>query len=170
MENMLHCGKIVNTHGVRGDVKALYFTDSADFFDVIDKVYLKDGTALKVEFSKPHKGALIMHFSTVDTIEDAEKLRGQDLFVPRDKAPKPENGRYYISDILGLTAKTEDGEILGTLSDVFSTGSNDVYVIKQRGNGRDILVPAIDEVVLKIDLEEKTILVNPLKGLIDDEN
>lgn len=169
MENMLHCGKIVNTHGIAGDVKALYFTDSADFFKEIDKVYLKDGTSLSLKYSKQHKGALIMHFDTVDSIDDAEALRGQDLYVPRDTAPQPGEGRYYITDILGLTAKTEDGAVLGKISDVFSTGSNDVYAIK-REKGRDILIPAIDEVVLSIDLEEKTILINPIEGLIDDEN
>ncbi|MBO4897635.1 MAG: 16S rRNA processing protein RimM [Clostridia bacterium] len=169
MENMLHCGKIVNTHGISGDVKALFFTDSPDFFSEIDKVYLKDGTMLSLKFSKPHKGALIMHFDNVNSIEEAEALRGCDLYVPRDSAPQLEEGRYYITDIIGLTAKTEDGTVLGKVSDVFSTGSNDVYAIK-RDRGKDILVPAIDEVVLKIDLEEKTVLINPIEGLIEDEN
>ncbi len=169
MENMLHCGKIVNTHGIRGDVKVIYFTDSTEFFDKIETLYLKDKTPLALNSSKPHKGALIMHFDGINSIEEAEAFRGEDLFVPRDKAPLPQDGRYYITDILGLTAKTEDGKVLGTVSDVFSTGSNDVYCVK-RAHGNDILIPAIDEVVLNIDLKDKTILINPLEGLIDDEN
>ena len=169
MENMLHCGKIVNTHGVRGDIKALYFTDSADFFEKIKTLYLKDGTPLSLIFSKPHKGALIMHFDGIDSIEEAEKFRGKDLYVPRDTAPEPEDGRYYIKDILGLTAKTQDGKVLGTVSDIFSTGSNDVYSVKNE-TGREYLIPAIHEVVLNIDLNEKTMLINPIEGLIDDEN
>ena len=169
MKNMLHCGKIVNTHGILGDVKVLYFTDSTAFFDNIKTFFLNDGTTLALTSSKPHKGALIMHFDGINSINDAERLRGQDIYVPRDNAPKPDEGRYYITDILGLTAKTQDGKVIGTVTDVFSTGSNDVYSIKSE-SGREYLIPAIKEVVLNIDLDMGTMLINPLEGLIDDEN
>lgn len=164
---MLLCGKIVNTHGLRGEVKVLPYTDSADFFQNIKKVYQKDGTALTIVSYRPQKGALLFRFREIDTPEKAEALRNQELFVARKDAPPLPKGRFYIVDILGLTVVCDDGRVLGKVTEVLATGKNDVYVVKGE---KEYLIPVIDEVVLDINPPAGQILIKPLKGLLDDED
>ena len=109
-----------------------------------------------------------MRLKEIDTMESAEKLKMRDIYVKRDEIPPLPEGRYYISDIIGLSVKSDSGEELGEVSDVFSTGSNDVYSVKK--DGKELLIPVIDEVVKKIDLDNKEIIITPIKGLINDED
>jgi len=166
---MLLCGKIVNTHGISGEVKALYYADSPSFFDKIKEFTLKDKSKLSVSYIKPHKGSILIKFKGIDSFDDAEKLKNEELFVPREKAEKLPEGRYYIVDILGLSVITDTGRNLGKVIDVFKTGSNDVYTVKDE-NGKEYLIPVIDEVILDTDIKGGRILIKPLKGLLDDED
>ncbi len=164
---MLLCGKIVNTHGLDGTVKVLPYTDAPSFFDTIKSVYLPDKTRLSLVGYRVQKGALLMRFREIDTVEKAEKLRNREIFVSREERPPLPDGRYYIVDILGLLVVCEDGRELGRVKDVLKTGSNDVYVVEGE---KEYLIPVIDEVILEINPAKGRIYIKPLKGLLDDED
>jgi 16S rRNA processing protein RimM len=165
---MLHCAKIVNTHGLTGEVKALCFADDLSFFDNIEKVYTKEGKPLTLLQAKQHKGALLMRFEEVNSIDEANALKDLDLFVKREDADALPEGRYYVVDILGIEVFTDKGRKLGRITDVFKTGSNDVYTVS--GEGREYLVPVIEDVIAEMDIAGGKIVIKPLKGLIDDED
>jgi len=164
---LLVCGKIVNTHGLRGEVKALYYTDGPDFFENVKKLYLSTGKEYRLVSWRVSKGAVLLRLDTVDSVEKAEALAGKEISVSRSDLPPLPEGRYYIADILGMTVVTDEGRDLGRVVDVFKTGANDVYSV--RGD-KEYLIPVIDEVVLSTSLEEKRITIKPLKGLLDDED
>lgn len=162
--DIIEVGQIVNTHGIKGEVKLNPWTD--DLYDLLDLevFYDKDGKALKVESSKVHKNVVIIKFSGVNTMNDAEKMKGKTLYT--EKTPLPE-GRYYIKDLIGLKAYEND-VYLGELADVFNTGANDIYEIKTP-DGKRIYLPVIDGVVGDVDLENKKIFVTVPLGLLDDD-
>lgn len=165
---MLVCGKIVNTHGLRGEVKALAYVDSPDFFDAVKTLYTDNGRTLKLKNWRVSKGAVLLKFTGVDTVEAAEELKNQEISVKREDLPPLPEGRFYIADILGMEVITDAGRNLGKVVDVFKTGSNDVYTV--RGDEGEFLIPVIDEVILSTSLAEKRIIIKPLKGLLDDED
>lgn len=164
---MLTCGKIVNTHGLRGEVKALYYTDGPAFFNHVKTLHLSDGRTFSLKSCRQNRGAVLLKLEGVDTVEAAKKIVGQEILVARETLPPLPEGRYYIADILGMEMVTDTGRVLGTVVDVFKTGSNDVYTV--RGE-REYLIPVIDEVVLSTDLAERRITIKPLKGLLEDED
>ena len=166
---MLLCAKIVNTHGVLGEVNAIIYADSPEFFEGIRELVLGSGRVLHPNLVRPHKDMLIMRFDEIETLDEAERLKGCDLYLKREQAAPLPEGRFYIVDIIGLLALTEEGETLGRVTDVIQTGKNDVYVIKN-DDGREYLVPVIDEVVTDIDIPGGKILIKPIKGLFDDED
>ena len=162
---IIEVGQIVNTHGIRGEIRLNPWTD--DLYDLLDlSVFFdKDKTPFEVEKSKVHKNVVINKFKGINTMNDAEKLKGKTLYT--EKTPLPE-GRYYIKDLIGLTA-FEEGVKLGTLTDVFNTGANDIYEIKTE-DGKKIYLPVIDGVIGDVDLEDKKIFVTIPDGLLDDDN
>ncbi len=164
---MLVCGKIVNTHGLRGEVKALYYTDGPEFFENVKTLHLSSGQTFPLAGWRVSKGAVLLRLATVDTVEKAEALVGKEISVSRKELPPLPEGRYYIADILGMTVVTDEGRELGKVVDVFKTGANDVYTV--RGD-KEYLIPVIDEVVLSTDLDARQITIKPLKGLLDDED
>ena len=164
---MLECGKIVNTHGLRGEVKALYYTDDPAFFDTVKRVHLSSGKSLTLSSWRQNKGAVLLKFKEIGSVEEAEALVGKTMSVSRADLPPLPEGRYYIADILGMEVVTDEGRNLGKVTDVFKTGSNDVYTVQ---GDREYLIPVIDEVVLSTDLTLRTITIKPLKGLLDDED
>ena len=164
---LLVCGKIVNTHGLRGEVKALYYTDGPEFFNKVNKLHLSSGRVFGLCGWRVSKGAVLLRLDGIDTVEKAEALVGETLSVARTDLPPLPQGRYYIADILGMQVVTDEGRELGRVVDVFKTGSNDVYTV--RGE-KEYLIPVIDEVVLSTDLDTRLITIKPLKGLLDDED
>ena len=153
----LEIGQIVNTFGIKGMVKVKPFTDDIRRFDELKTVYVeKDGkqTEYEVEEVKYHKDMVLIKFKGIDKVEQAEMLRNSYLTVSRDSVEKLEEGRYYIVDLLGLEVYTDEQILLGTLEDIFNTGSNDIYVVKDK-QGKQILLPAIQDVVKQIDIENK---------------
>ena len=164
----LEIGQIVNTFGIKGMVKVKPFTDDIRRFDELKTVYVeKDGkqTEYEVEEVKYHKDMVLIKFKGIDKVEQAEMLRNSYLTVSRDSVEKLEEGRYYIVDLLGLEVYTDEQILLGTLDDIFNTGSNDIYVVKDK-QGKQILLPAIQDVIKQIDIENKKIIVHLLPGLI----
>ena len=168
MQGNLEIGQIVNTFGIKGFVKVNPFVDDILRFDDLKKVYLKRNKELKeleVEEVKYHKNMVLVKFKSIDSVEDAELLRNSYLEVDRENAIELQEGEYFIADLLGLNVFKEDGMVLGKLEDIFNTGSNDIYVVRTQ-DGKQLLLPAISEVIKEIDLEENKIVVHLLEGLI----
>ena len=164
----LEIGQIVNTFGIKGMVKVKPFTDDIRRFDELKKVYVEKNsnqTEYEIEEVKYHKDMVLIKFKGIDKVEQAEMLRNSYLTVSRDSVEKLEEGRYYIVDLLGLEVYTDEQILLGTLEDIFNTGSNDIYVVKDK-QGKQILLPAIQDVIKQIDIENKKIIVHLLPGLI----
>ncbi len=166
MDEKLLAGKVVNTHGIRGEVKAVYYTDSPQFFENIKKVFLGE-EEYTLTGSRAHKGAVLLKLSGVDTIEEAQKLIGREVYALREEADLPD-GKFFIVDIIGCTVK-EDVREVGRVTDVFPTGSNDVFETLLP-NGKKAYIPNIHDVVKKIDVLNKEIAVQIPEGLIDDED
>ena len=159
--DLLEVGKIVNTHGLRGEVKVVPWTDYPEVFEDIDFVYVKKKSEyerLDVKGIKYQKNNLIVRFSQITDINMAEKYKNQVIYAEREILGELPEGVYYIA--------TEDGEKIGTVSDVFNTGSNDIYEVKREGK-KNLLLPVIDDVVLNIDVEGGKITVRMMDGLED---
>ena len=164
----LEIGQIVNTFGIKGMVKVKPFTDDIRRFDELKTVYVEKNnnqTEYEIEEVKYHKDMVLIKFKGIDKVEQAEMLRNSYLTVSRNSVEKLEEGRYYIVDLLGLEVYTDEQVLLGTLEDIFNTGSNDIYVVKDK-QGKQILLPAIQDVIKQIDIENKKIIVHLLPGLI----
>ena len=164
----LEIGQIVNTFGIKEMVKVKTFTDDIRRFDELKTVYVEKNsnqTEYEIEEVKYHKDMVLIKFKGIDKVEQAEMLRNSYLTVSRDSVEKLEEGRYYIVDLLGLEVYTDEQILLGTLEDIFNTGSNDIYVVKDK-QGKQILLPAIQDVIKQIDIENQKIIVHLLPGLI----
>ena len=168
MTKYLEIGQIVNTFGIKGMVKVKPFTDDVTRFDRLKKVYIENSTRKKeyeIEEIKYHKDMVLIKFKGVENPEDANLLRDAYLLVNREEEEPLEEGTYYIVDMIGLDVYTEEGELLGKLEDIFNTGSNDIYVVKDE-LGKQILLPAISDVIKQIDMENRKMIVHLISGLI----
>ena len=168
MEDLLKVGVITTTHGVRGEVKVFPTTDEAERFLELDYVLLDTGRELRrLEISrvKFFKNLAILKFKDVDNINDIEKYKGCSLWIPREEGQELGENEYYIADLLGMNVILEDGTKFGTLKNVMETGANDVYVIESLEHG-EVLLPAIHECILDVNLETNTMTVHLMKGLI----
>ena len=168
MTKYLEIGQIVNTFGIKGMVKIKPFTDDIRRFDKLEKIYIENKKSRKeyvIEEVKYHKNMVLMKLKGIDTPEDANLLRQSYLFIDRDKEEPLEEGTYYIVDLLGLEVYTDEDKLLGTVQDIFNTGSNDIYIVKDE-QGKQVLLPGISEVIKEINLEDKKIIVHLIPGLI----
>ena len=169
MEELFRVGVISNTHGIRGEVKVYPTTDNVRRFDDLKEVILDTGKEqlnLHVTSVKYFKNMVILKFKEFDNINDIIPYKGMDLFVTRENAIPLEAGEYYIADIIGSKVITDEDKILGTLTDVLQTGANDVYVVKTK-DGKEVLLPSIEECILDRDIENKIVKVHIMKGLLD---
>lgn len=171
-EGYLAIGYIVGVHGLRGELKVELYTDFPERFESGVEVLI--GERLQkylIENSRPHKTHLLLKLKKIDRREDAELLRNQWILIDEEDAVALEEDEYWIHEILGLHVLTEAGQLLGEVIDVLHTGANDVYVVlldPPRGNQTELLLPAIGDVVKAVDLEQETITVQLLPGLLDD--
>ena len=169
MENLLRVGVITSTHGVRGEVKVFPTTDDMNRFKKLKTVILDTGKEhknLDIEQVKFFKNMVILKFKGLDNINDVEMWRQKDLLITRDQAVKLSPDENFIVDLIGLTVMTDEGEKLGELKDVLQTGANDVYIVKTAA-GKEVLLPAIKDCILNVDLEKGEMLVHVLPGLLD---
>ncbi len=160
-------GQIVNTFGIKGQVKVTPFTDDIHRFDELKKVILEKNKKVQereIEEVTYHKNMVLIKFKGIEDINMAETLRNSYLKIKREDAKELPEDTYYIADLLGLAVYTEDGEYLGKVDDIYSTKANDVYVVKDE-EGKQILLPGTKEVIQKVDLEKETITVHLLEGL-----
>lgn len=168
MTKYLEIGQIVNTFGIKGMVKIKPFTDNINRFDRLETIYIENKKVkkeYKIQEVKYHKNMVLMKLEGIDTVEEADKLRQSYLLVDRKNEEPLEEGVYYIVDLLGLEVYTEEGQCLGKVDDIFNTGSNDIYVVKDE-LGKQILLPGIQEVLKEVDLEKGKIIVHLIEGLM----
>lgn len=169
MENLLQVGVISSTHGVRGEVKVFPTTDDVNRFKKLKEVQLDTGReklTLQIESVKFFKQFAILKFKGYDSMNDIEKYKGKSLFVTRENAVKLKKDEYFIADLIGLQVENEDGSFKGVLKDVIETGANDVYTVSCE-DGREVLIPAIKDCILSVDLENGSMKVHLLDGLLD---
>lgn len=168
MEDFLQVGVITSTHGIRGEVKVFPTTDDPKRFKSLKEVILDTGrerVTLEVEGVKFFKQFVILKFKGIDNINDVEKYRRASLLVARENAVRLQKDEYFIADLIGLIVQNEDGARIGVLKDVIETGANDVYSI-ELDDGRELLLPAIKQCVLDVDIEAGIIRIHILDGLL----
>ncbi len=168
MEEYFEIGQIVNTSGLKGVMKVKPFTDDITKFSNLKTIYVSIKKELKefeIEQARFSKNMVFLKLKGIDTVEQAEDYRNLYLKIKRNKDEKLEKDSYYIVDILGCKIITDEGKELGDIEDVFSTGSNDVYVVKDE-LGKQVLLPAIKDVIKKVDIKNKVITVHLLEGLL----
>ena len=169
MEQLLQVGVITQTHGVHGEVKVFPTTDDPERFLDLEYVFLDTGREKKkltIQSVKFFKQFVILKFKGINNINDIEKYKRCPLLVDRENAVELEEDEYFIADMIGMDVLTEDGEIFGKLKDVIETGANDVYIINSKKHG-EVLIPAIKECILDVNVKEGRMLVHLMEGLID---
>ncbi|MBR9938854.1 ribosome maturation factor RimM [Lachnospiraceae bacterium Marseille-Q4251] len=169
MEDFLQVGVITATHGIRGEVKVFPTTDDPERFLDLETVYLDTGREKKlltISSVKFFKQFVILKFKEFDNINDVEPFRKKSLLVTREQAVPLEEDEYFIADLIGLRVITDEDKVLGELTDVLETGANDVYQVTDE-NGKEILLPAIKDCILSVDLEKGEMKVHILEGLLD---
>lgn len=169
MEDLLQVGAITSTHGVRGEVKVFSTTDDAKRFSKLKEVEMetKEGTTtLHIKGVKYFKQFVILKFAEFDSLNDVEAIKGRKLFVTRKNAVKLQKDEFFIADLIGLKVVDEQKGLEGIVNDVLQTGANDVYDITL-DDGRDLLLPAIKDCVLHVDMENGIIKIHILEGLLD---
>lgn len=159
MKEYITVGQIINTHGLKGEIKIYPLTDDIKRFKKLKNVYI-DNKETKITWCKLQSDKIILKLEGIDTIEAAQKLKEKYIEIKREDAVKLPEGRYFITDIMECTVFDETGKELGKVANVIQTGSNDVYSVK--GKDEDILIPALKSIVTKIDIENQTIVIKPL--------
>lgn len=169
MEDLLQVGAITQTHGLRGEVKVFPTTDDAKRFKKLKEVILdtgKEKMALEIEGVKFFKQFVILKFKGIDDINDIERYKGKNLYVTRENAIKLKKDEYFIADLIDIQVYDENDAYMGVLKDVIVTGANDVYEIALE-DGRTLLLPAIKQCVLDVDMEQRKMKIHVLDGLLD---
>ncbi|QBO37047.1 ribosome maturation factor RimM [Periweissella cryptocerci] len=162
-------GTIVNTHGIRGEVRVIATTDfPEDRFQKGNMIYIdnKEHTALEIQTVRYHKQFVLLSFKDKQNINDIEKYKGMDISVSEEELQDLDEGEYYYKDIIGANVVTEDGQAVGTVSEIFETGANDVWVVKRAGK-EDLLLPMIDDVIKSVDIDAQEVVIDLLEGLDD---
>nr|WP_170008692.1 ribosome maturation factor RimM [Bacillus fonticola] len=166
-------GKIVNTHGIRGEVRVVSRTDFADERYEVGNVLTvfpagsKEGRELTVRTHRQHKQFDLLTFEEISSVEEAEKVKGSVVKVHKDQLHSLEEGSFYFHEIIGCTVKTVEGETIGKVKEILTPGANDVWVVQRQGK-KDAYIPYIDEVVERISIQDQEILISPMEGLLDE--
>lgn len=169
MEELFQIGAVTSTHGLRGELKVYPTTDEPARYHKLKEVILdtgKEQLSLKIEHARLFKQMVIIKFEGFDHINEVEKFKGAKLYVMRENALELREDEYYFADLAGLRVETEEGQLLGKVTDILQTGANDVYVIG-RERQKDLLIPAIKDCVKQIDLENGRMVIHLLPGLLE---
>ena len=168
MISELQVGVITQTHGIRGEVKVFPTTDDVNRFKKLKEVILDNGKErlnMTIEGVKFFKKYAILKFKGYDSINDIEKYKGSKLLVTRENAVKLKKDEYFVADLIGLKVVSDSGEDLGELKDVLETGANDVYIVEMT-DGKELLLPAIKDCILNVDMDNAVITVHVMDGLM----
>ncbi|WP_283683837.1 ribosome maturation factor RimM [Parablautia sp. Marseille-Q6255] len=169
MQDILQVGAVTSTHGLAGEVKVFPTTDDPKRFKKLKQVLLDTGKGmreLEVMQVKFFKNLVILKFRGCDKIEDVMAFKGKNLYVTREHAVKLKKNEYFIADLIGMDVCLEDGSHLGMLEEVLQTGANDVYEVRLE-DGREVLIPAIRQCILEVDVEAGRMTVHLLEGLLE---
>lgn len=170
MEEILQVGVISSTHGIRGEVKVFPTTDDPGRFKKLKHVILDTGKEqknLEITGVKFFKQFVILKFKGIDNINDIEKYKGKSLYVTRENAVRLKKDEYFIADLVDMQVFLEDGTPFGVLADVMKTGANDVYCIQTQEHG-EVLIPAIGECILDVDVEGQKMTIHLMPGLVEN--
>ena len=171
IENLIAVGRISGTHGVRGQVRLHSYSGNLESLQAAHDVLLRfsSGISRQIKLARVvlHSGKILLTLEGIDTIEQAQELVGGELVLQWEQLPKPDADEYYWRDLLGLSVLTNEGQLLGKISDIMETGANDVYLVKNDATRREYLIPAISSVINKVDLQTGTMTITPLEGLLD---
>ncbi|NDJ35073.1 MAG: 16S rRNA processing protein RimM [Chloroflexi bacterium] len=160
-------GEVLRPHGVRGELSMRVVTEHPERLIKLEQLYLGlDYAPYSIDRIRPHKGKMIVQLAEVESREEADHLRGEQVYIRLEDAVPLEDGEYYLYQIENIAVMTEDGQRLGRLTDYIETGANDVYVITT-DDGQELLLPAIPEVIKKVDLHNRVMIVHLLPGLTD---
>ncbi|ARP42187.1 Ribosome maturation factor RimM [Geobacillus thermodenitrificans] len=172
MERWFNVGKIVNTHGIRGEVRVISRTDfPEERYKKGNKLYIfrerdSEPVEVTVKSHRVHKSFDLLSFEGYDSINDVEPFKGAMLKVPESQLGELNEGEYYFHEIIDCTVVTEAGETIGKVKEILTPGANDVWVVR-RQDGTDALIPYIDDVVMHVDPERKIIIIRPMEGLLE---
>jgi len=168
-EELIPVGKIIATHGIKGQLKIHSYSGNFESLSAARSVVLKssDGTLREIDLKSfnANSGKFIIGLKGLDDINVVKPLVGNELCLKRCNLPDLSEDEYYWSDLIGLQVVTDEGILLGTIADIFETGSSDIYVV--RNGKREFLIPAIGDVVKQVDLDSGKIVITPLEGLLD---
>mgnify|MGYP005765070079 CR=1 FL=1 len=168
MQNLLEIGQIVNSYGIKGFLKVVPYTDDITRYSNLKEIYIEKNKKLEkmeIEEVKYHKNLVLLKLKGIDDINETLKYKNCYIKIDRkDAVDLPENS-YFIVDLIDIEVYTEEDKYLGKIIDIFPTGSNDVYVVKDE-LGKQILLPAIREVIKKVDIENKKMIVHLLEGMV----
>ena len=167
MDNLLEIGQIVNSYGIKGFLKVVPFTDNVKRFDDLKTIYIEKNKKLseiEIEEVKYHKNLVLLKLKGIDDINDTLEFKNCYIKIDRKDAVELPEDTYFIVDLIDMDVTTDEGENLGKIVDVFPTGSNDVYVVKDE-LGKQILLPAIGEVIKNVNILEKKMTVKLIAGL-----
>ena len=169
LEDLLRVGVITSPHGIKGEVKVYPTTDDPQKFKRLKTVVLFDGKEERtadIEGVKFFKQFVILKLKQCGSMDEAQRLRKTELYITKEQSGPCGEDENFVADLMGLRVVTDEGEVLGGMTDVLETGANDVYVVRME-SGKEVLLPAIKSCILKVDLEKGEMLVNVLEGLLD---
>lgn len=161
-------GRIINTHGIKGELKIYPLTDNINRFDDLKTVYLGDNKIkAEVESVKYHKEMVIIKLKEFNNINEVLKFKDDFIYIDQeDRVELPED-HYFIFDIIGCTVFDRESNKIGIVTDVIQSASNDVYVIKDEEKNKEYLIPAVKEFIINIDIDKKEIVLDPIEGMIE---
>lgn len=167
---MFNVGKIINTHGIRGEVKVLRISDFEERFRIGEVIYLEkdrdEFIPLTIEGHRIHKGYDLLRFEGYNNLNDVEPFKGFHLKISEEQLTELEEDEYYYHEIIGCEVYTIEKQFIGTIKEILSPGANDVWVVK-REKGKDVLIPYIEQVVKSVDIEQKKVIIETMEGLLD---
>ena len=172
MENWFNVGKIVNTHGLLGEVRVISSTDfPEERYKIGNKLYLfkdneKQPLPLVIRSHRTHKNFNLLAFEDYYNLGQVENFKNGVLKVSKDQLGDLEEGEFYFHEIIGCTVFTDEGEEIGEITEVLTPGANDVWVIK-RAAKKDVLIPYIDQIVKEVDIKDQKVIITPMEGLLD---
>lgn len=168
MQNLLEIGQIVNSYGIKGFLKVVPYTDDITRYSNLKEIYIEKNKKLEkmeIEEVKYHKNLVLLKLKGIDDINETLKYKNCYIKIDRKDAVDLPKNSYFIVDLIDIEVYTEEDKYLGKIIDIFPTGSNDVYVVKDE-LGKQILLPAIREVIKKVDIENKKMIVHLLEGMV----
>lgn len=169
-DKLFNVGKVVNTHGIYGEVKVLRISDFEERFTIGEKLYMVSGNTdpelLIIDGHRTHKNFDLLHFAGYDSINDVEQFKHAYLKVSEEQLAVLAENEYYYYEIIGCDVYTDTGKHIGAIKEILSPGANDVWVI-QREKEKDVLIPYIEEVVVHVDVSAKKVVIAPMEGMLE---